>query len=93
MSNRSLLEFNHDYAPRRSDEELLAWARAIRNYLGSGQPADLPAGVTFRHIRHHSEPDPMAGYSGAPARRFALPESVAVDAIKADGNKGHGAAG
>ncbi len=62
MSNRTLVELNHDYSPGTSDDALLRWARAMRTYFGSGDKRDLPQGVTFKHIRHHSEPDPMKGY-------------------------------
>ena len=78
MSNRSLLEFNHDHAPARTDDELLRWGRQIRNYLGNGDPQELPPGVTFRHMRHHSEPDPMAGYSGTPRAPRPLPETISA---------------
>jgi hypothetical protein len=59
MSNRSMLEFNHDYSPRYSDEALIAWAKAMRLYLGSGDPTMLPRGVTFFGMRHHSDPCPL----------------------------------
>ena len=61
MSRRTLLEFNHDYTPGNSDEELLAWAKRLRAYLRSPRKDDLPPGVVFKWSRHHSEPDPMAG--------------------------------
>ncbi len=64
MSNRTLVELNHDYWPR-SDEELLDWARSMVHYMHSGDKRVLPRGVTFKHMRHHSEPDPMAGCGGA----------------------------
>jgi hypothetical protein len=57
MSNRTLVELNHDCCPR--EEELLEWAKAMRNYMSSGDKRKLPNGVTFKHMRHHSEPDPM----------------------------------
>lgn len=61
MSNRTLVELNHDFAPGRSTRALAEWAAKIVTYLGSGDKNDLPYGVTFKHIRHDSEPDPMAG--------------------------------
>lgn len=61
MSNRTLVELNHDFCPRRNAPALMAWANKIVDYLGSGDPRDLPPGVTFKHMRHHSDPDPMAG--------------------------------
>jgi hypothetical protein len=62
MSNRSMLEFNHDYWP--NDAELLDWAKQIQHYLNSGDPKLLPRGVTWFGMRHHSERCPM----GAPPR-------------------------
>lgn len=58
MSNRTLVELNHDYCPP-NDVKLWEWAKDMRAYLSSGDPADLPKGVTFKHIRHHSDPDPI----------------------------------
>jgi hypothetical protein len=58
MSYRTLVELNHDFCPR--EHELLEWAQQMRGYLNSGDPTLLPTGVEFKHIRHHSEPDPMA---------------------------------
>lgn len=57
MSNRSMLEFNHDYYPRRQEET--AFCQAILNYLRSGSPRDLPRGVTWFGMRHHSEDCPL----------------------------------
>lgn len=60
MSNRSLVELNHDYCPPYGDDAaLLRWARSMAAYMGSADPDDLPAGVTRKHYRHHSEPCPM----------------------------------
>jgi len=61
MSNRTLVELNHDLCPRTDDHSLLRWARRMAAYMGSGDKNDLPPGVTFKHIRHHSSPDPMEG--------------------------------
>lgn len=58
MSNRTLVELNHDYCPRDDDKSLLEWAKQMRIYMGSGDPKHLPPGVTFYYIRHHSEPNP-----------------------------------
>jgi hypothetical protein len=56
-----MLEFNHDLAPSSgmSAETRLVWADALINYLRSGDPKDLPAGVIFVSRRHHSEPSPV----------------------------------
>lgn len=60
MSNRSMLEFNHDYAPPRNDDaELLKWAKKLLAYLGTGIPSELPRGVTFFNMRHHSQECPL----------------------------------
>ena len=56
MSNRTLVELNHDYCPR--EDELLAWAKAMRDYMTSGNIESLPAGVTLKYFRHHSDPEP-----------------------------------
>lgn len=58
MSNRSLLEINHDFAPR-SGRDLERWAERMLMYLGSGDPACLPDGVTWFGMRHHTTPCPM----------------------------------
>ena len=57
MSNRTLIELNHDYCP--IDIACEGWGRAIQNYMTSGDPAHLPEGVTFKNIRHHSTPCPL----------------------------------
>jgi hypothetical protein len=62
MINRTLVELNHDYCPRNTVNELLEWARAMRLYMSSGQKEHLPPGVTFKHMRHDSHPDPIAGH-------------------------------
>lgn len=60
MSNRTLVELNHDYCPH-GYTELLKWAQQMAYYMGNGDKENLPRGVTFKAMRHHSEPDPMAG--------------------------------
>lgn len=57
MSNRTLIELNHDFCP--NDAILLEWAKSMQTYMRSGDPADLPEGVTFKHMRHHSQPCPL----------------------------------
>jgi hypothetical protein len=55
MSIRTLVELNHDHSPDLGNEKtMLAWA-----YMRSGDKEQLPRGVTFKHMRHHSAPDPM----------------------------------
>jgi hypothetical protein len=64
MSNRTLVELNHDYCPTGSgfkDSDLIKWATAFVRYMQSGEKNYLPKGVTFKHMRHHSEPEPVAG--------------------------------
>ena len=58
MSNRTMVEINHDCTPQ-SDKELLEWAKSFQQYLGSGQPNTLPEGVTWFNMRHHSEECPL----------------------------------
>jgi hypothetical protein len=57
MSNRTMLEFNHDYCPR--DEDLIAFAKDLQTYMRSGDPKLLPYGVTWFGMRHHSTPCPL----------------------------------
>ena len=66
MSNRTMLEFNHDYCPHteKQKEEFL---QGLLFYLGSGDPEDLPKGVTWFGMRHHSSECPM----GAPPRGWS----------------------
>lgn len=62
MSNRTLVELNHDYCPNPRDEAaLIKWARAMAHYMGCADKSLLPNGVTFVNYRHHSEPCPLAG--------------------------------
>ncbi|MCY4044630.1 MAG: hypothetical protein OXE99_06090 [Cellvibrionales bacterium] len=58
MSNRSMLEINHDHV-LRNDEELLKWAKSMQHYLSSGDPKLLPKGVTWFGMRHHSSECPL----------------------------------
>jgi hypothetical protein len=70
MSNRSLVELNHDFCPLNTDAELLKWASGMHCFFTSGDPTYLPQGVTFKHMRHHSDPDPLEkrASSGTPGR-------------------------
>ena len=61
MSNRTIVELNHDFCPGRSNQALLEWAAKMADYMRSGDKSRLPYDVTFKHMRHHSEPDPMEG--------------------------------
>lgn len=58
MSNRTLIELNHDYTPE-TDAEVLAFGQAIAAYMRSGDRRLLPKGVEFKWSRHHSDPCPM----------------------------------
>lgn len=58
MSNRSLLELNHDYSPQ-TEGELLQWSKDMMNYYRCADPAELPRGITRKYYRHHSEECPM----------------------------------
>lgn len=64
MSNRTLIELNHDYAPS-SEHELLEWARCLRMYLTSGDKTCLPRGATFVAQRNHSEDYPAHANAGS----------------------------
>jgi len=60
MSQRSLLELNHDLGPSDLDDEaLLKWVRSLMIYRASGNPADLPEGLEYKWLRHHSDPCPF----------------------------------
>ena len=58
MSNRSMLEFNHDYVPD-TEAEKKEWLEMLLNYMASGSKSDLPYGVTFFYSRHHTDPCPL----------------------------------
>ena len=58
MSNRTMLEINHDTTPS-TYEEKTKWVYAMVAYLSSGDPKRLPRGVTWFGMRHHSEDCPM----------------------------------
>ena len=45
MSNRTMLEINHDFTPQT--QELQEWALAMQRYLGSGK---------WFGTRHHTQP-------------------------------------
>lgn len=62
MSYRTLVELNHDYCP--TEAKLLEWAKAMVAYMRSGFPAELPKGVTWKDMRHHSDPErvPAKGF-------------------------------
>lgn len=64
MSNRTLVELNHDFCPHGL-ETMCKWALAMAMYMRAGDKNELPPGVTFKHMRHHSDPDPMAGHGDA----------------------------
>lgn len=58
MSNRSMLEINHDYTPH-TPEAKTRFLMGILNYLSSGDTDALPPGVTWFGMRHHSERCPL----------------------------------
>ena len=63
MSQRSMVEINHDIAEFDNPN----WTRQFGFYIKSGDPTDLPPGVTYFNRRHHSVPcllgDPPRGWS------------------------------
>jgi hypothetical protein len=63
MSNRTLVELNHDYCPHGPTEEH-DYGRALASYMRGADPAFLPPGVIRKHYRHHSDPDPMMESAG-----------------------------
>lgn len=67
MSNRTLVELNHDFCPVLGDKEAITeFGHAIVLYMRTGDKTHLPAGVTFKQMRHHLSYDPMHGH-GDPA--------------------------
>jgi len=58
MSNRSMLEFNHDLIPQDTTSAI-TWADKLLAYLRNSDVKLLPNGVTFFHQRHHSEECPL----------------------------------
>lgn len=58
MSNRSMLEINHDHTPYKEEDKKI-WLEKMMAYLACGNPKILPEGVTWFGMRHHSEPCPM----------------------------------
>ena len=61
MSQCSMVELNHDLCPSAFDDAaLLAFGRAMASYMRSGDPRELPDGVTYFWRRHHSDPCPIA---------------------------------
>jgi|SRR5579885_3055409 len=87
MSNRSMVEINHDLA----DFGDLDWVRAFARYMSSGDPKDLPAGVTFFSRRHHSDPCPLGeppfGWSNREAPHGSLSGSNPVRPAVGPGTK------
>ena len=81
MSNRTLVEVNHDYTPH-NEESLLGRAKKFKRYLGSGEPKNLPGGVTYMGRRHHSEHGkmtPPCGWDNRAERKMI--EHLSPDAI------------
>lgn len=60
MSNRTLVELNHDFFPS-NPHDVMEWGQKMKRYMQSGDPRELPDGVTFVHMRHHSKPCPVRG--------------------------------
>lgn len=58
VSNRSMIEINHDECPY-SVEERTMFLRGIVDFIRSGDPEDLPRGLTWFGTRHHSDPCPL----------------------------------
>lgn len=57
MSQRTMLEFNHDFCP--TDDTAKEFAASLVRYMRSGDAQWLPDGVTFFGMRHHSSPCPL----------------------------------
>lgn len=67
MSNRTMLEFNHDLMPSasfaapgtRAHRDREQWAINLLTYFQTGDVDYLPNGVTWFGIRHHSDACPL----------------------------------
>lgn len=59
MSQRTIIELNHDLCPRDNPAELLAWAMMMRLYMGGADQSMLPNGVTYLYRRHHADESPL----------------------------------
>lgn len=56
MSNRSLLEFNHDFSPT-TDVGYYKLGLALANYMRAADERELPPGVIRKYYRHHTHPE------------------------------------
>lgn len=56
MSDRSLLEFNHDFCPM-TDVGYYKLGLALANYMRAADERELPPGVVRKHYRHHTQPE------------------------------------
>lgn len=88
MSNRSLIEINHDYCPKNDDAALLAWAKKIATYIRSGSREEMPDGIRVFWRRHHSDPcpfeEPLAFERSRPrSQQF---KSREIESAKGDGD-------
>ena len=72
MSQRSLVEINHDIA----EFDNPAWVKQFDLYIGSGSAKDLPPGVTYFYRRHHSDDCPMGDppFGWSNAEQYKEPE-------------------
>lgn len=88
MSNRTLVEINHDIVPNIHDADgSLRWFLGFAAYVRNGDKSKLPNGVTFKHMRHHSDPDPMAADPhdlSQPSRAALLAVADAAEALMRD---------
>lgn len=78
MSNRTLVELNHDFCPGRSTQALAEWGAKMAAYMRAADRTELPYGVTFKHIRHHSDPDPATRLAFADAAEVVLRRAEAA---------------
>jgi hypothetical protein len=56
MSNRTLVEINHDYCPS-NDVEARDLGLRLTSYMRSGDIAFMPKGFVLVATRHHSDPE------------------------------------
>lgn len=76
MSNRTLIEFNHDYTYdiEKHQEQFI---RGLIDYLRSGDKSVLPSGfgLTWKNIRHHADDCPVEEFKLMRERNNNEPES------------------
>ncbi len=77
MGNRSVVILNHDYCPPNNDAMLLQWAKAMRNYMTSNDPDELPEGISLQ-LRYNTN-DRLSAKLVMQAGRGGLQRAFSVE--------------